>query len=117
MATIFELIAKHSKVPGDIKVRRPVWSGIAWFQPYYTDADGDFVGPAENGYTLTLTGLDPDYELYVEPKPKVKRWLWASLTANGWWVRPYYMTEADADADTMYRCKTRLDWSEQEFDE
>ena len=78
MATISELVAKHSKIPGDIRVRHRAWSDWEWFQPFYTLLRETF-GPRQyrgGGYDKCHIYLcdEDEWELYTEPKKvKVRR--------------------------------------------
>ena len=76
MATIAELVAQHSKVPGDIRVFTLFSSELEGkpFRPYFSYlASGlstRWHGTTRNGSPLVVT--DRDYfELYVEPKPSL----------------------------------------------
>lgn len=124
MPTISELVKQHSKVPGDIRVYDKEHPVDGWFRPYYlSDDTGDWRGIS------SVSGDDiydnyRDYELYTEPKPKVKRWLWARNEQiiedqSRWITHQRFMTEEESKEFFIgeQRPLVRLEWSMQEFEE
>lgn len=74
MPTLDELIAEHTKDgkrPDDIRVRQSDWRPEAWFRPYFKSRW--WYGLNQDGTQRSFTAVEEDFELYTEPKPKVKR--------------------------------------------
>ena len=75
MPTISELVAQHSKIPGDIRV----WDtkDKEWMRPYWdlqVGSETDWIGPTSTKpYGDQWGNTARDYQLYTEPKPKVMR--------------------------------------------
>lgn len=120
MATVSELVTKHSKVPGDIKVRHCTWPKMEWARPYFQTRNGIFHGLNEDDNNIWL-GTDNNFELYVEPKRKVKRAQYLLEWQN---CRPEVTSVFFVDDDDVRRCfnsnllirLTRLTETEREFD-
>lgn len=73
MPTIKELVDKHSKVPGDIRITHPEFIRFDWLKPFFV-AKGTWYGTDREDKLASLhDDNDEGYELYEEPKPKVKR--------------------------------------------
>ena len=118
MATISELVAKHSKVPGDIRVTHSQWSELPAhnFTPYFCDRFNWYGLQNDDEVTGDMSRwniLDDDWELYTEPKPKVKRWLWADK--DGCTTRKMYTEKELVEVSKSWTIK--LAWSETEFPE
>ena len=80
MTTIDELINKErsgSKFiqDGSFRVRRPDWKGDYFIMPYYKTKDKYWSGLDRDGETTCYKDC-LGFEIYEEPKPKVKHWLW-----------------------------------------
>lgn len=108
MSSLKELIEGNSKVPGDIKVKKGDWKPDRYFTPYY-NIDGSVYGiRAINIYTFrgASTGSvsyntnDGPWELYVEPKKKVKlyRYLLKSTSSETFKISTYLYPSWDAAA-------------------
>lgn len=93
MATIDELM--EGKKPGEIKVRRRSWSEEVYFTPYFKEADVWY--GLRNSYHDFWSGDVDEYEIYREPKPKVRRYLWAfkSLNDKQWMLETTFATEEE----------------------
>jgi len=80
MSTVDELINKErsgSKFiqDGSFKVKRYGWN-VAYFLPYYKTKDKYWSGLDSDGDGASHKDIIDEYEIYEEPKPKVKHWLW-----------------------------------------
>jgi hypothetical protein len=119
MATISELVAKHSKVPGDIKVRRQCRGPSDWFRPYFPIGDEWWRGQSFITPDARVSSEFNDWQLYTEPKPKIKRWLWADPVI-GTHCTPrmsgHFYTEDEA-LNMDLKNWIKLEWSMQEFEE
>jgi hypothetical protein len=114
MATLKELIDTHG-LP--LKVVRCEWTkDESYFEAVATSSE-DAVGFYKNGegavYNCYAYNL---WSLYTEPKPKVKRWLWAEENEAG--VSPRYRiagiySEEEAKHKSFL---VKLLFSEQEFE-
>jgi hypothetical protein len=107
MSTLKELIDTHG-LP--IKVTNPHYDTACWFEIVAT-RENYCVGFYQNGAAnfMPIHAMAEDWSLYVEPKKKVKRWLWATKEGN--------ITEnmrSEEDASVLYPIK--LLWSETEFE-
>lgn len=92
MATIDELVAAHSKVPGDIKIRQNSWDSGEFFIPYFKDETYWF-GMNELS-TSDQWMITKDWELYTEPKKKIKLYKYAYRNSSKVWVETqYYFSE------------------------
>lgn len=81
MPTISDLVREHSKVPGDIRVRRQSnddrnWRNDQWFRPYFPH-DEYWCGKVDEALPCSFLN-DSDrgesgasWQLYTEPKPKL----------------------------------------------
>lgn len=105
---IEELIAKHSKIPGDIVVRKAHWNWET-FRPYYF-LYGQWYGIRFiNGGTCSqYYPNDGTWLLCTGEKKTIKRWLWSSKDGC-------IDTSLSAEGNPIYNI--RLDWSETEFEE
>ncbi len=73
MPTIAELVKEHSKVPGDIRIRLPIWDTYNAFRPFYLSVSG-WHGLREHDSSWCYPEcMDDGWQLYTEPKPKVMR--------------------------------------------
>lgn len=117
MATIKELVDKHSKIPGDILVCEMSAAFEVWFRPFFQNDKGDWVGPSKWNSEDVWPEHD-NHRIYIEPKQKVKRWLWAYFSSGEWKQHPFYYTDAQVrvSAISQYPFK-KLTNTEQEFDE
>lgn len=109
MPTIDELM--EGKKPGEIKVIYDVYiftphyrMNNRWYG-FYPDDDKEFM--------KCECATQDIWELYTEPKKKVKRWLWCSNKGED--VSNCFMTEDErGDPDTH---TTKILFSEMEFEE
>lgn len=71
MATIKELIEKHSKVPGDLRITKPYWA-VEWLRPFFQDEKTDWHLLDQAGYAYTWPEATSgcDWQLYQEPRVK-----------------------------------------------
>ena len=81
MSTIDELINKErsgSKFiqDGSFKVRRPDWPPANYFLPYFKTYGNSYWHGIDEDKDATNVSVTDDFEIYEEPKPKVKHWLW-----------------------------------------
>lgn len=124
--TIDELM--EGKVPGSVKVQGCNWDALDWCKPFYKTAGTAWrVLGSKNDEYLVVGGRE-EWRIYVEPKPKVKRWLWAQGSKPHdhedereieWNTGAGFYTEEEVKEvyrNFNYQLK-RLDWSETEFDE
>jgi hypothetical protein len=79
MATIGYLVTTHSKVPGDIKLRRSDWGEGPWFAPYFLTAkDASWYGVVSWSHRASyfsddvMSIMGDKWELWQEPKKKKK---------------------------------------------
>ncbi len=76
MSTIDQLMT--GKKPGEIKIRASGWDDETYFVPYFQEDNagnywyGVIPGKGVHNYNPEEDG----WEIYSEPKPKVKRWMW-----------------------------------------
>lgn len=120
MPTIAELVAAHSKVPGDIRITR--WGHAFWYQPVY-QIDGNWYGPTQQNPCEAYPNSDQPngggWHLYPEPRPKVKR---AQYLIEEKGKYPALSTMLFSDLKEAEFCYggvtlTRLMETEREFDE
>lgn len=131
MATIDELLAKHSKIPGDI------WVGIEGnkFRPFFKSKDDDFVGLDNQGSECSQDNIQDDYPddrpveneweflgYYEQPKSKVKRALYAIYLGGDsppYMPPRFYKNHAECRQHQTEKVVmvTRLMWSEMEFEQ
>lgn len=124
MPTLDELIAEHTKDgkrPDDIRVRQSDWRPEAWFRPYFKSQYGCWYGLNQDGTQRSFTPVEEDFELYTEPKPKVKRaqYLLAYPGVNPFITDQLYIDEKqvrDQMAKNLIICE-RLIETERDFDE
>jgi len=121
--TLDELITeltKDGKRPDEFRVRAVDHKPGYWFRPYFK-ANGRWHGVDDSG-SYWWSGLDDDtFELYTEPKPKVKRaqYLLAYPGVNPFITDQLYIDEKqvrDQMAKNLIICE-RLTETEREFDE
>jgi hypothetical protein len=105
MPTISELVAKHSKVPGDIVVK----DGNAIFYPYFQDNESLWHGLNSANKYDSWDDLDKEWQLYTEPKVPIKRWLWVDKYSHI--VSDFLYLEGELPNNWI-----KLIWSETEFD-
>jgi hypothetical protein len=74
MPTISELVDKHSKVPGDIRVHDPECEDD-WqpYRPFMKDRQEDWHCLDVDGSHQEMNAESDCWQLYTEPKPKVMR--------------------------------------------
>jgi hypothetical protein len=71
--------------PGEIKVRCEEWAPKNWFQPFYV-TETAWHGRCQNNESYAYTRDEDGWELWVEPKKRVKRWLLAErIDPKGPW--------------------------------
>lgn len=76
MPTLEELIAEHTKDgkrPDELRLGRVNWGNGWWFRPYFRTRTGDWYGIDRAIEEDAYHGSADGFELYTEPKPKVKR--------------------------------------------
>ena len=121
MATIAELVKKHSKIPGDIRVRFGLGVDIFW--PYFQDNLGIWVGKNDLNQIKYVPGITDSRELYPEPKPKVKRAAYAIFRrGRSYPVQTMGMFKDDAEFLSKFNDLTdsnyyRIASTEVEFDQ
>lgn len=125
LSTIDELM--EGKKPGEIKIRQIGWDSKKWFQPFFATS-GEWTGILNNEsgtpYRSVWYGDEALWQLWSEPKKKVKRWQWAV------WFKDlaapkssstFFTSEEEARAaivdESNIKIMQRLDFTEQEFDE
>jgi hypothetical protein len=119
MASIKELVEKHSKVPGDIKIAHEVMP--IRFRPFFLSSiSGYWFGRADDGGAVQHNGNDTQWKLYTEPKPKVKRAQYLVKYESS--SVPFIsdcLWESEEEARIVYPAAklTRLPETEREFDE
>lgn len=116
MPTINELM--EGKKPGEIKICRPFQNPTCiYWSPYFKDGHGLWHGLNSSNENSFYCGHSfDDWKRHEEPKPKVKRWLWAYKNGSGGWdIDAEYMTEERASENHLDPKK--LPWSEMEFDD
>lgn len=87
MSTIDELVAKYSKVPGDIKIKSSDWQE-SYFVPFFKDHTA-WHGLNQNGFHFQwTTDCDFFWELYTELRKKKKLYQWAYRELDGDWYSP-----------------------------
>ncbi len=74
MPTISDLVKHHSKVPGDIRIRKLIWPNPSdWFQPFFPckipGLDPYFHGLNDYGAPSKYPSDEVGWQLYAEPKP------------------------------------------------
>lgn len=126
MPTIKELVDKHSKVPGDIRVIHPDFNTGVWLRPYFhCELNKCWYGRNEVGNAMVVCdSLSPNFQLYEEPKPKVKRAQYLIVEGEGRYHNPYttadwYKDEDDARLGTSvfgHGQFIRLTETERDFD-
>lgn len=120
MRTLKELFDKH----GSVWLAYRVSPNIKAFKPLaYSERLDDHIIGETYFYNTPATSFVKSYEdfiLYEQPKPKVKRYLYAVRTIyDGWTIRPYFLEDGEAVGKYM---KTdcieikRLDSTMQEFE-
>ncbi len=113
MSTIDELM--EGKKPGEIKICRSI-DRTKYFIPFFRDSIKQWngLGPAGEFKCEMAKASSLNWELYQEPKPKVKRWLWV----NGKYVFPYMKSEEEVKMHECYhKSWQKLPFSETEFEE
>jgi len=96
---------------GPDKVTLIGYYGIV-FIPFFTDVDGNTHGQMKDGSYNMYQGSECGWSKYEEPKPKIKRWLWAC--SNGSMTSGFYTEKEIGTYVADYTIK--LLWSETEFD-
>ncbi len=110
--TIDELM--EGKKPGEVRLRDRL-SGII-FTPYFNIC-GQWYG-IKNGHCDDFHGKGSgNWEIYNEPKPKVKRWMWVRITSEGARLNTHFLTEDEAFVHFENFKFEKLPGSEMEFDE
>src|SRR5574338_410160 len=74
--TLDELITeltKDGKRPDELRLGRVNWGNGWWFRPYFRTRTGDWYGIDRAIEKDAYHGSADGFELYTEPKPKVKR--------------------------------------------
>lgn len=113
MATISDLVAKHSKVPGDIRIQHE--DSNDWFQPFFF-VQGSWFGRNSMDVAVSFYGDLHRWQLYTEPKKKVVRWLWAYVGSYGNWIlSDHFYSEHEAVG--RFAKGKKLEWSATEFEE
>ncbi len=122
MATIDELM--EGKRPGEIRITRATNIRTEYVRPFYKDNSWQWHGLDEHNVNADLYFDKDDWRLYEEPKPKVRRWLWAIKHISYGWTQDLnnrFMTDNEA-WDRFVGMKgvkffKKLPWSEMEFEE
>lgn len=120
MPTISELIKEHSKVPGDIRVRRKSWAIGDWFQPFFPCEESfTYRGKANDREDFLQDATYGDWQLYTEPKSKVMRAQYLMIR-NGinrpFITSGFYINDADLLADYPMASEYERQF-EREFDQ
>jgi len=119
MSTLKELL--DGKDPKDWpRVKRLIWPMDQWFQPIFKDGKGAYHGLTFCGLHCVIDGSG-EVELYIEPKKKVVRWLWAFQHSPGCPIKVgnVFCTDAEMENRVTYSLEkiTKLEWTRTEFEE
>ena len=77
MATIQELVDQQEDwKPGTLKLRNNGEEDRKYFMPYFLDSEGEWVGVDEHRETTAFNENSTGWEVYTEPKKKVKYYQW-----------------------------------------
>lgn len=118
MATIDELVAKYSNVPGDIKIRNFEfkWDHDQFFVPYFKNKSCNWLGLSEVGDSICFAEHKEGWQLYTEPKKKIKLYKWAVKHTDGEWGELNLFYES-APSDPRFVDSQRLDYTMIEVEE
>lgn len=108
MKTIQALIDEHGK---EIRVRNTVFMGPEeYFDPiFYEEPAARWVGKRPGGHMTTWRADDANWELYTEPKPKVRRRPWEYWCTDdaGWQGITWRSEEEQAEWAKQHPTKYR----------
>ena len=107
MATLHSL-AKNA-LPGT-KFRSMAWPKNEWFQPVFCDPHGLYFGLLQSGHGTCYPAFGSSWELWQEPKPKIKRWLWSTLASRQ--ISDVFYTDEEVPGPFF----KKLEWSVTEFE-
>jgi len=120
-----DLVAKHG-LPVKVRVLR-FDEDVSLFNVEFKLSNNNFSCvylPKDDNALMCSCALAPDVEveLYTEPKPKVKRWLWAYRDqSNRYYVVSYYYSDEEIVGQIFGLSRDivpiKMPWSEMSFDE
>lgn len=114
MSTIDKLVAKYSKVPGDIKITCEQWDwgsdGYGYFIPFYKDGGGIWNGLDQDKASYTVDFEEENWMLYLEPKKKIKLYKWVYYDEDGCWrnTEEYFESKEGVNERLVYKKLTHL---------
>jgi len=111
--SIDELVAKYSKIPGDIRISSKTYTHPgAWFTPYFKAENGDWHGVSQENIHLIYGSDMSDCQIYKKPKKKIRLYQWAYKTKDRSWDSTSYfyptLEKATKFAEDMVDCDEKI---------
>jgi hypothetical protein len=109
----------EGKKPGQIRVRKAGYREDKYFVPYFLSILGNWHGIHQDGAADSFYGEGDYWQLYTEPKPKVKRAQYMIFYGANPLQTPNYFRDDEevwSDYPSVKRIE-RLPETEREFDE